>query len=95
MLPYIPKRYYDDVEFDLTLNVTNEKRMKAIYLEMLSNILATITNTYDPASGNSQPSPQHRPARIFLRLRRKWRVRYRTSLTGQSGGFQGACSHHL
>ena len=39
------------MEFDLTLNVTNEKRMRAVYLEMLSNILATVTNTYDPASG--------------------------------------------
>lgn len=38
----IPKGYYDNVEFKLDIIVTNEQRIKSVYLETLSNILTTV-----------------------------------------------------
>lgn len=38
----VPKGYYDDAEFKLDIIVTNEQRIKAVYLETLSNILQTV-----------------------------------------------------
>lgn len=38
----IPKDYYKDCEFKLDIIVTNEQRIKAVYLETLSNILQTV-----------------------------------------------------
>lgn len=38
----VPKGYYDDCEFKLDIVVTNEQRIKAVYLETLSNILQTV-----------------------------------------------------
>ena len=38
----VPKGYYDDAEFKLDIVVTNEQRIKAVYLETLSNILQTV-----------------------------------------------------
>lgn len=38
----VPKGYYDDAEWKLDIIVTNEQRIKAVYLETLSNILQTV-----------------------------------------------------
>lgn len=47
----IPDGFFDDVEFDLEVNVTNEDRAKAVYMESLSNILTTVANSFDPNTG--------------------------------------------
>ncbi len=38
----IPKGYYDGIEWKLDIHITNEQRIKAVYLETLSNILTTV-----------------------------------------------------
>lgn len=38
----IKKDYFEDVEFELDVVVTNEQRIKQVYLETLSNILTTV-----------------------------------------------------
>jgi hypothetical protein len=38
----IPEGYYDNVEMKLDIIITNEQRVKSVYLESLSNILTTV-----------------------------------------------------
>lgn len=48
---HVPEGYFDNVEFDLEVNVTNEDRAKAVYLESLNSILTTVSNSFDPQTG--------------------------------------------
>jgi hypothetical protein len=47
----VPKDYFQDFKFKVSVITTNEQRNKAATLESLSNILGQVSSTYDPNTG--------------------------------------------
>ena len=47
----VPKNYFKDFKFKISVITTNEQRNKAATLESLSNILGQVANTFDPNTG--------------------------------------------
>lgn len=47
----IPKNYFKDLDYKVSVVTTDEQRNKAVVLESLSKILADVSNTYDPNTG--------------------------------------------
>ena len=47
----VPKDYFKDFKFKVSVITTNEQRNKAATLESLSNILGQVANTFDPNTG--------------------------------------------
>lgn len=47
----IPDGYFDDIEAKVTVAVTSEQRNKAVVLTSLSNILQTVSSSFNPQTG--------------------------------------------
>ena len=47
----VPKNYFKDFKFKVSVITTNEQRNKAATLESLSNILGQVSSTFDPNTG--------------------------------------------
>lgn len=47
----VPKGYFEDFEFKVSVITTNEQRNKAVVLESLSKILSDVSSTFNPNTG--------------------------------------------
>lgn len=48
----IPDKYFDDIEAKVSVITTGEQRNKAVVLTSLSNILQTVSSSYNPQTGS-------------------------------------------
>jgi len=64
----IPDKYLDDVEGDIIINITNEQREKQAILESLSNIFTTVSQTFDPNTGEFRALQDPTMSNLFGRI---------------------------
>lgn len=64
----IPKDYFKDFKFKVSVITTNEQRNKSATLESLSNILGQVANTFDPNTGTFSILENPALASIFGRI---------------------------
>ena len=64
----IPKGYFKDFKFQVSVVTTNESKNKAAQLESLSKILADVSNTFNPQTGTFAMLENPALASIFAKI---------------------------
>ena len=64
----IPKNYFKDFKFKVSVVTTNESKNKAAQLESLSKILADVSNTFNPQTGTFAMLENPALASIFSKI---------------------------